>query len=272
MHIVIFGLTISSSWGNGHATLWRSLVRAMLKRGHTVVFYEKDLPYYATTRDLWNLPEGARLRLYASPEEILNETKRELARADLAICTSFCPDGVLAADLILSSNAGIRAFYDLDTPVTLESVRNGTVLDYLPLAGLSGFDLVLSYTGGRALSELQSRLGARAVAPLYGWVDPQLHYPAAPVERFRAALSYLGTYADDRQAALSELFLEPARLLPHERFVIAGAQYPKNFPWSPNLLFAKHQRTLSRRCGTGTHGRGCTRANARRAYRRSSSS
>jgi spore maturation protein CgeB len=240
MHIAIFGLTLSSSWGNGHATLWRSLINALLRHGHTVVFYERDVPYYASTRDLWELPDGGRLRFYQSLNEIVSEAKRELTRADLAICTSFCPDGALASELILGSNAGLRIFYDMDTPVTLASLRTGASVEYLPADGLAGFDLVLSYTGGHALTELRSRLGARAVAPLYGWVDPQLHYPVEPVERFRAALSYLGTYAEDRQAALAELFLEPARRLPQQRFLIAGAQYPQDFPWAPNLFFAKH--------------------------------
>ena len=239
MHVVVFGLTISSSWGNGHATLWRSLVRAMLRRGHTVTFFEKDVPYYAATRDLCEL-QGARLRLYESLDDITAEVTRELARADLALCTSFCPDGAAAAELILRSNAGIRAFYDMDTPVTLQSLAGNTAVAYLPAEGLGGFDLVLSYTGGRALDELQSRLGAQTVAPLYGWVDPESHFPVPQVERFRSAFSYLGTYAADRQAALTELFLEPAHRRPDERFLIGGAQYPEHFPWTPNLFFTQH--------------------------------
>src|SRR5438270_8044540 len=117
MHLVIFGLTLSSSWGNGHATLWRSLIKAMLRRGHTVTFYERDLSYYADTRDLWELPGGGVLRLYGSFEEIRGEARRDLDDADVAICTSYCPDGRAASDLILDSRAAIKAFYDLDTPV-----------------------------------------------------------------------------------------------------------------------------------------------------------
>ncbi len=56
MKLVIFGLTISSSWGNGHATLWRGLCRALIRRGHSVIFYERDVPYYAAHRDLHELP------------------------------------------------------------------------------------------------------------------------------------------------------------------------------------------------------------------------
>src|SRR5579875_2378419 len=157
MHIVIFGLTISSSWGNGHATLWRSLVKALLRRGHTVTFYERSVPYYAQERDLQELPAGGRLRLYGSFQEIADEARREVDAADLALSTSYCPDGRVAAELILSSRAGIRAFYDLDTPVTLDGLQQGKQVDYLPAGGLGKFDLVLSFTGGRALEELRSK-------------------------------------------------------------------------------------------------------------------
>jgi len=64
VRIVIFGLTISSSWGNGHATLWRGLCNALIRQGHRIVFYEKDVSYYAGARDLHELT-GGRLQLYA---------------------------------------------------------------------------------------------------------------------------------------------------------------------------------------------------------------
>jgi spore maturation protein CgeB len=240
MHIVIFGLTISSSWGNGHATLWRSLVKAMLRRGHSVTFYERSVPYYAQERDLDSLPDGARLCLYEDFGVIREEAARDADQADLALSTSYCPDGRAAADLILASRAGIRAFYDLDTPVTLDGLEHGEIAEYLPAGGLGDFDLVLSFTGGRALDELRSRLGARYAVPLYGSVDPDEHRPAMPREEFRAALSYLGTYAADRQAALEQLFLGAARLRPQDRFLIGGAQYPESFPWLENVAFVRH--------------------------------
>jgi len=240
MHFVIFGLSVSSSWGNGHATIWRGLLKAMAAAGHTATFYERDVPYYASARDVWECPFGVRLRLYQSLDEIQAEAAAEINCADVAMCTSYCPDGIAASRLILDSHAPVRAFYDLDTPVTLDSLQAGKSVPYLPPEGLSGFDLVLSYTGGRALDELQSRLGARLVAPLYGAVDPGLHVPAPPREEFRAALSYLGTYAEDRQAALEALFVEPARQRPDLRFAIGGAQYPHDFPWTPNIFFVRH--------------------------------
>lgn len=239
MKLVIFGLTISSSWGNGHATLWRGLCRALAEQGHDVVFFERDVPYYAGHRDLWEVP-GGELQLYADWPQIVPVAERHLADADVAMVTSYCPDGIAASDLVLSSAVRLRTFYDLDTPVTLGELRRGRSLAYVGPRGLRDFDLVLSFAGGRALDALRRELGARRAAPLYGSVDPEIHRPVPPQDRYRNDLSYLGTYAEDRQATLVELFVEPARRLPQRRFLIGGAQYPQNFPWTENIFFVRH--------------------------------
>jgi spore maturation protein CgeB len=239
MKLVIFGLTVSSSWGNGHATLWRGLWHALVRRGHRIVFFERDVPYYAHHRDITELP-GGELILYGDWQENLATARRHLADTDVAMVTSYCPDALDATTLLLDSSSRLRIFYDLDTPVTLDQLQSGAAVPYLPPQGLVDFDLVLSYTGGAALDELRERLGARQVAPLYGSVDPRAHHPVAPVNHYRADLSYMGTYATDRQAALEELFLTPARRLPQKRFLIGGAQYPHDFPWQPNIAFVRH--------------------------------
>ena len=239
MKVVIFGLTVSSSWGNGHATLWRGLLRALARAGHDVVFFERDAPYYAQNRDLHALP-GCDLVFYADWPDVVGRAEAELATADVALVTSYCPDGLAATDLVGDAARPLRVFYDLDTPVTLARVSRGEGVGYIGPDGLSGFDLVLSYTGGAALDELRTRLGARQVAPLYGHVDPDAHRPVPSAERFRADLSYLGTYAADRQAALVELFVEPSRARPDLRFLIGGAQYPQDFPWTRNTWFVRH--------------------------------
>src|SRR4051812_29935269 len=149
MRIVVLGLTISSSWGNGHATLWRALCRGLRERGHTVTFFERDVPYYAAHRDfdMRHQPEACDLRLYTDWPFARIEANRALAAADAAIVTSYCPDGAAACELVLDSNVPIKVFYDLDTPVTLDRLGRGEPVDYLPAEGLGGFDLVLSYTG-----------------------------------------------------------------------------------------------------------------------------
>jgi spore maturation protein CgeB len=239
MRLVIFGLTISSSWGNGHATIWRGLCRALHGRGHEIVFFERDVPYYARYRDEVH-PRGCDLRLYQEWDDVLGEAQKSLRDADVAMVTSYCPDGRAAAQAVLDSTAGLKVFYDLDTPVTLARLRDGHTITYLPEQGLGDFDLVLSYTGGRALDELRTTLGARAVAPLYGSVDADVHRPVEPDPLFACALSYLGTFSADRQEALDRLFLETARRRPDRRFALAGSQYPPEFGWEPNIFYLSH--------------------------------
>jgi len=238
MKLTIFGLTLSSSWGNGHATLWRGLVRALGRDGHDVTFFERDVPYYAQHRDLPSIPEGT-LVLYPEWNDVLPAARRHLATSDAVIITSYCPDAIPATRL-LDEAPGLRVFYDLDTPVTLARLSRGEKVDYIPDDGLSAFDLVLSYTGGAALDALRDRLNARQVAPLYGHADPAVHCPAQGVPQYRADLSYLGTYAPDRQRALEELFIEPARRCREQRFVIGGSGHPPDFPWVENIWFVRH--------------------------------
>jgi spore maturation protein CgeB len=238
MHIVIFGLSVSSSWGNGHATLWRGLISALDTAGHEVAFFERDVPYYRVYRDLAALGGRARLHLYRDWDEIRGLAARALADADAAIVTSYCPDGRAAAELVLASRT-TRVFYDLDTPVTLSRLESGEDVAYLPVDGLGEFDLVLSYTGGRALDELRARLGARRVAPLYGSADPARHHPVAAAPAWTSACSYLGTWSEDRQVAVETLFLEPARRHP-ARFLLGGAKYPDHVRWPSNVERIDH--------------------------------
>jgi spore maturation protein CgeB len=237
--LVIFGLSVSSAWGNGHATLWRGLLRSLIRRGHYPVFFEKDVPYYARNRDLWEIP-GGKLILYSDWHEVLHAARCELRDAEVTMITSYCPDAVAASELMLDMDSGFRVFYDLDTPVTLAGLDRGENVAYVGENGLRDFHLVFSYTGGSALGELSSRLGAPHVEPLYGSVDPETHFPVESTARFEAGLSYLGTYAADRQAALEALLIEPARNMPEERFLLGGSQYPEGFPWMPNIHYAGH--------------------------------
>ncbi len=238
MRLVVFGLSISSSWGNGHASLWRGLVSALLEAGHRVTFFERDMPYYAQNRDLSALPDGGELVLFKDFATIRPRARQVLAESDVGMVTSYCPDALAATRLLEESPGIIRCFYDLDTPVTLSRLGHG--VEYVGPDGLAPFDLVLSYTGGPALAALRNRLGARRVAPLYGWVDPSAYRPAPPRHDVSGILTYLGTYAADRQSALERLLVQPARALPDERFIIGGAQYPRDFPWADNIWFLRH--------------------------------
>lgn len=239
MKLIIFGLTISSSWGNGHATLWRGLCGALAARGHHPIFFEKDVPYYAASRDLTDIA-GGKLVLYQDWQDIRDTAANELADTDVAIVTSYCPDSLLATELLQERSGVLRVFYDLDTPVTLAVLQTANRVAYLGDNGLRDFDLVLSYTGGEALTQLRTVLGARSVAPLYGSVDPHAHHPVEPSSAYRASLSYLGTYAEDRQQTLEQLFVEPARRLTDEQFLLGGSLFPQTFPWTLNMNYIYH--------------------------------
>jgi spore maturation protein CgeB len=154
--------------------------------------------------------------------------------------SSYCPDGIAASALVCDAPRAVSVFYDLDTPVTLAKLARGESTTYIGPRKLADFDLVLSFTGGPVLEDLRNQLGARRVAPLYGHVDPDQHHRIAPNPRYASDFSYLGTYAADRQNALNTFFVEAARLRPQSKFIIAGAQYPLDFPWTDNIYFVRH--------------------------------
>lgn len=239
MRIVIFGLSITSSWGNGHATLLRGLFRALHNMGHKVHFFERDTPYYASHRDATSFP-FATVHLYTDWAAIVPEARRELADADVAIATSYCQDGKEASELIRESQLWRKAYYDMDTPVTLNQLGKGETVPYLPAGGFAGFDIVLSYTGGFALEQLREVLGAPRTAALYGWVDAEVYYPVAAESKFTSNLSYLGTYAADRQQALADLLVRPAESLGGYRFLIGGAMYTHTQLWPKNIRYIDH--------------------------------
>jgi len=238
MKIVIFGLSISSSWGNGHATIWRGLISALTGMDHQVMFFEKDVDYYAGNRDFEKC-NGLKLFFYEKWDQIRNEAKECVREADVSIVTSYCPDAINACSM-LNYGGGLKVFYDLDTPVTLSTIESGKWPFYIPENGLGQFDLVLSYTGGEAIKKIKEILGARLAVPLYGSADPQLHFPTCRMDKYSSDLSYLGTYAEDRQGKLEELFIKPAAILKKRQFLLAGAQYPNNFKLSRNVTYLPH--------------------------------
>ncbi|MBV9199158.1 MAG: glycosyltransferase [Alphaproteobacteria bacterium] len=236
LRIFILGLSITSSWGNGHATTYRSLVRALSQRGHDVVFLEREAPWYRANRDGVDLPPGS-VHLYNGIEELRARWRRTLAGADLVIIGSYVPEGIAVAALVQSMCFGIVAFYDIDTPVTLASLANGDC-SYLNTELIAGFDLYLSFTGGPALQLLEQRYGARAARVLYCSVDPDRHKPAGAEPVWD--LGYLGTYSADRQPAVEELMCRPARLSPQRLFTVAGPLYPGGVSWPDNVERIEH--------------------------------
>jgi spore maturation protein CgeB len=238
LRFCIFGLTLSSAWGNGHATPYRALLRALHRRGHDITFFEKDVPYYALRRDFAEC-DYCDLRLYPSWDQVRHAALECASESDIAMVASYCPEGARINDEVLALNGPLHVFYDLDTPVTLAQLERGAA-EYLWPHQISEFDLVLSFTGGKALETLKNTYGARKVFPLYGCVDPDLHARAERRREFICDLSYMATYALDRQEKVDDLFLGPARRMPDRKFLLAGTQYPSNWKWPENVQRFDH--------------------------------
>jgi len=236
MRIVFLGLSITSSWGNGHATNYRALVRELSARGHDVLFAERDAPWYAAQRDLPEPPGGV-TRLTGSGGELRAQLTDDVREADLVVVGSYVPEGAAVGEWVLETARGVRAFYDIDTPVTLAGLHRGGI-EYLTPAQIPRYDLYLSFTGGPTLARLRERYGARRPRAFYCLVDIEAYGPLSTPTRWD--LGYLGTYSSDRQAPLQELLLEPARLTGANSFVVAGPQYPAQILWPDNVERIEH--------------------------------
>lgn len=233
---VFLGLSITSSWGNGHATTYRSLLRELSARGHDVLFLERDLPFYKENRDLARPPYG-RTALYDNLEDLADRFTREIREADFVIVGSYVPEGIAVAEWIMKARRGPVGFYDIDTPVTLAGLETGDTR-YLSKELIPRYDLYLSFTGGPALRILERTHGAKRARALHCGVDPEIYRPeAAPI---RWDLGYLGTYSEDRQPPLEQLLLDAAGAEPERRFVVAGAQYPESIRWHLNVEHFVH--------------------------------
>ncbi len=239
MNIVLFGLSITSSWGNGHATTYRALAQALAARGHRIVFFEHDLKWYRNNRDLPH-PPFCEVHIFDAWQQALSRVRQELRGCDLAIVGSYFPDASAAMREVFDSDAAVNAFYDIDTPITLAALRANGATEYLGAEDVPRFDLYLSFTGGPALRELEQRFGAQRAAPLYCSFDPARYRPRKPARRYACDLSYMGTYAPDRQPKLDELLSAAARALPQRQFIVAGPQYLKSVQWPANVRRIKH--------------------------------
>lgn len=236
LRIVILGLSITSSWGNGHATTFRGLVRELDARGHDVRFLERDVPWYAENRDLPNPPYG-RTEIYGSLADLKDRFHNEVRDADFVMVGSYVPDGVAVGEWVTHTARGATGFYDIDTPVTLSRLERGDE-EYLSPDLIPRYDVYLSFTGGPTLDRLENRYGSPRARPLYCSFDPDLYYPEDVETRWD--LGYMGTYSDDRQPPLDALLMEPARRWPAGRFAVAGPQYPGSIVWPANVQRIEH--------------------------------
>jgi spore maturation protein CgeB len=201
-----------------------------------VLFLERDKPWYADNRDLPEPAYGA-TELYYSVSDLKARFEPEVAEADCVIVGSYVPDGIEICKWVLSTAKGVRAFYDIDTPVTLAALENEKC-EYLDLSLMQDFDLYLSFTGGPTLSRLEEEFHVQRARAFYCSADLSTHYPEAIEKRYD--LGYLGTYSPDRQPTLQRLLITPATKWPEGRFIVAGPQFPQEIAWPDNVKRISH--------------------------------
>lgn len=234
MKIIIYGLTITSSWGNGHATTYRSLAKALARNGHHITFVEKDVEWYRSNRDLPE-PDFCTVQLYSQWNENAQTVIKLAADADAIIIGSYFPDAIQATRELLQAGYGPLIFYDIDTPITISQLRSHGRTSYLEPELIPHYSTYLSFTGGPVLHELEENFGSPRAIPFYCSVDPEIYKPSPVINRFECDVSYLGTYAQDRQPKLMRLLNGAATRLPQNRFLVAGPQYPADTPWQSNV-------------------------------------
>ena len=236
MKFVVLGLSITSSWGNGHATTYRALLRELRQRGHEILFLERDVYWYADNRDLPD-PPYCRTELYVSLDDLKDRFTAEVRDADVVMVGSYVPEGVAVGQWVTKTAKGVTAFYDIDTPVTLAKLERGDE-EYLSPGLISRYQIYLSFTGGPTLNHVERQYGSPAARVLYCSVDPAAYFPE-PCEK-KWTMGYLGTYGADRQPTLESLMLDPARCMRDAAFVVAGPMYPRAIRWPKNVERIDH--------------------------------
>ena len=240
---IFLGLSITSTWGNGHATTYRGLIKELTNRGHHVTFFERDVSWYGAHREFEHVPY-CDVYLYKNLEQLQDQYGELLRDADAVVVGSYVPEGIAVGDWVRAQAKGVVAFYDIDTPVTLAALQAGRC-EYLSQDSISKYDLYLSFTGGPMLDLIERRLGSRCARPLYCSVDPAIYFHEK--QPFEWDLGYLGTYAPDRQPSLQSLLIDVAKTFPSRRFAVAGPQYPPAIVWPENVTHIEHLAAAAHR-------------------------
>lgn len=231
----MLGLSMTPARGNGHAAIYRGLVRELTLRGHEVLFLERDPSALAANRDLPAPPYG-RTALYAGVEDLRERFARDIKAADVVLVGSRVPDGIAIGQWV-QQIARCFVFYDIDTPLTLAAIDRREC-DYLTAELMAGYDLYLSTTGGPLLRRIERYYGSPRARSLYCAIDPTEYTPRDMVRTWD--LGFLGTYSDDRRPSIEALLLEPARQMPEGRFAVAGPDFPEDLSWPENVTRLEH--------------------------------
>lgn len=242
MKIAFWGSSLVSAYWNGAATYYRGVLRALAGLGYDITFFEPDAYDRQKHRDIPD-PEWARIVVY-DPNDAA-ELERFLWRskaADIVVKASGVGvlDEFLEARIAAIDSGALKIFWDVDAPATLDRMSadaNDAFHRVLPK-----YDLVLTYGGGKPVTDRYRELGARRCEPIYNGFDPDVHFPVHPDERFAGDLSFLGNRLPDREKRVEEFFLKAAASAPEQRFVLGGNGWGDK-PMPSNVNYVGHVYT-----------------------------
>jgi spore maturation protein CgeB len=237
--ITFFGSSLVSAYWNGAATYYRGIVRALHARGYAVTFYEPDAYDRQANRDIPD-PDWARVVVYPATEAGVHRALEEGCTADVVIKTSGVGvfDALLEAGVLGRKRKGsMVVFWDVDAPATLDRLHSNPGDPFWPL--VPGYDLVLTYGGGKPVVDAYRAIGAQACVPIYNALDADTHHPVTRDSRYRAHLAFLGNRLPDREARMDEFFFRAAERLPGRRVLLGGSGWAdKRLP--PNVAYVGH--------------------------------
>ena len=242
MKIAFWGSSLVSAYWNGAATYYRGVLRALANLGYEITFYEPDAYDRQKHRDIPD-PDWTRIVVYNpnDPGEV-ERFLRLSEQADVVVKASGVGvlDEWLEARIANIGTAARKVFWDVDAPATLDRLTNNR--DDAFHNALPRYDLVLTYGGGRPVTDRYRELGARRCEAIYNAFDPDVHFPVDPDERFAGDLSFLGNRLPDREKRAEEFFLKAAALAPGKRYILGGSGWADKAK-PPNVHYVGHVYT-----------------------------
>jgi spore maturation protein CgeB len=250
MKIAFWGSSLVSAYWNGAATYYRGILRALARRGHEITFFEPDAYDRQKHRDIED-PEWARIVVYDPSKAEVQGLLTRCRRFDAVVKASGVGvlDGFLEDRISQLPASLCKIFWDVDAPATLDRLA-AHPRDPFHHA-LPRFDLVLTYGGGKRVTEGYKRAGARECFAVYNALDPDVHFPVSADPRFACDASFLGNRLPDREARVDEFFFRAAGLSGNQAFLLGGSGWADK-PMPQNVRYAGHIYTADHNAFNGS--------------------
>jgi spore maturation protein CgeB len=232
LRIVILGLAITPSSPDGHATVYRPLVKGLARRGHDVLFLEPATPPPANDTDA--APPACRVAQYNCLADLKDRHAGQVAGADAVIVGSCLEDGRDIGAWVMQNlgRRAVAAFYDIDAPATMSQLAGGNCR-YVSPELIARYDACFCCSSGPLLNRIASRFGAKRVIPLHRAVDEEQYFfqPA----QAKWDMAHIASHSPQRLEMLDRLMFDVARHWPLGRFMVAGTGYPRSVGWPGNV-------------------------------------